>query len=197
MDKTVTITGGLIATTLAMIGAIIASTACATWYIRNDRLEQLKYELETLKAAKDWKLPETLRSLNEVSDRVRLETAERKELESLRLESKSLEAAIARSEQLAATVRSCVNEGTTFDLAEGQSKELAKNGPLAGVNSLTSSSAYVNIDGNSSLLTVGDRRQVKYGNLTCALRLTEIKKSAQAQKATFSLSCLTDDKKSP
>jgi len=60
-------------------------------YIRTDRIAELEHEVDTLKESKDWKLPETLESLNQVSDKVRSQIEEMQKVEALRKENEALQ----------------------------------------------------------------------------------------------------------
>jgi seryl-tRNA synthetase len=206
METNVKVTEAKIIAAITMLGAIIATTAAATWYIRNDRLEQLREELNTLKSAKDWRLPDTMRSLNELSEKVRLDVAERKELDALRAElsqstaktaklESDLKAALARSDELAATLQKNLAPSTNFDLSEGQAKELVKNGLAVGLSSVYGESVRLNLGEQTFGINIGQTKQFGYAGQQCGLSLIATNTRLSPNKASFSFYCTTDQKR--
>lgn len=179
--------------------AIACGFTAGTFALTNYYLSETKEELQRLKEASDWKLPETLKALKETSDSVRLETAERKELEGLRTERDQLlqraqqveaemKTATARSEALAATVEKCTAAPSTFDLSAHQAKELLKNDLMLATGYIFSDRAEVQVGNDTAELKVGQKREFTAGGRPCTVTLMGIK-SGVAEKATFSFLC--------
>jgi cell division protein FtsB len=187
----------------AVAAFLIGTTATATWYIRSDRLEQLNHELEAIKGAKDWRLPETINSLRDLSEKVKIDVGERKELEMLRTERgqltekntkleadwKTAQANIGELENMA---RQCFLPSANFELAEGQARQLVKNGLAVGLKSIINDRVQVNLDREEAYISIGERKEVKNASGPCWLTLMSLHKTTSfgsPDRATFSFAC--------
>ncbi len=183
---------------IGAFAAIVATTAGAVWAIRIDRLEQLKHENEIIKESKDWKLPETLNSLNELSKKVTLQIEEREKLNALTSERESLiksnnelQAEISKlkdaNAQLDVALKQSILATQYFEVARGESADLIKNAVAVGVETVYSDSAEININNDHHRLKITNTVEFPYANQTCVLQLRGIKSAVD--KCAFSFGC--------
>jgi len=118
---------------LGIAAATIAATATVTWQIRKDRIEALTDELETLRESKDWKLPDTLKQLNALSETLRADLGDRRELDELRKKAVALLGLEERVAQLQMELEIAKTVSTEVEVREGEAVELMKPALVLGV----------------------------------------------------------------
>jgi hypothetical protein len=186
---------------IGILGILIGTTAAVVWNVRGDRIDQLNHELEVVKGAKDWKLPETLNSLNELSEKVRLDIEARKKLETLGAENdilskknEALNLEIAKlnenNRELEVSVKKSLINNQVFEIDKGGAAELIKNSVFVGLKDVYSSWVTININNESSRLEVGNNKEISYANQKCFLTLKSIKYISAVEKAGFSFGCV-------
>jgi regulator of replication initiation timing len=184
-----------------LVVLLISTPAYLAWTAQSARITLLEERNEDLKESTDWKLPATIQSLNEVSERVRLETDEREKLESLATENETLRSdndklkdSVATLEErvgsLEAELKKSVASTDTFELSEGQSADLIENRVTMGVATIYSNYAQVNLNNEQQSLDVGNSTTFPYAEQECTITLKEIIYDSSPKKAVFSFGCM-------
>lgn len=199
----VTVTWKVVSSALASLASLVGLTVYATWEIRKDYVEDLKNQVAVYTQAQSWKLPETLKSLNEISEKLQAQFTSEAELKKLKLEKAGDEASLSilnsqlassadKNEELTATVsdlqrklQKSVTPANQFVLKPGQSFELAKNQTAFGLVNLYTNSVQGTLDGQRVSVDLTGTLGVKVNGDTCSLRLTQI----NFETATFSFVC--------
>jgi len=171
---------------LGIAAATIAATATVTWQIRKDRIEGLTDELETLRASKDWKLPDTLKQLNALSETLRTDLGDRKELDELRKKTGVLAGLQERVAQLQKELEIARTVSTEVEVREGEALELMKPALVLGVASFFLNRATINITNKQSQLEVGNYIEVDYQGKQYRLTLLGIDRVKSPNTAKFS-----------
>jgi hypothetical protein len=186
---------------IGAVAALIATTAGATWYIRNDRIDELNHEIEMLKSSREWKLPETLQALKDVSEKVRLNMEERETLDKLKVDNDSLtkknnelQSEISkvtdRLSEVESVLKKSISVSAKPELAEGESADLIANDVSVGVLSIYyPDGAHITFRDSDETLYVGKRSEFDYAGHKCALKLDRLFKVKGLEKAAFSFGC--------
>lgn len=190
----------LIAVALTAVGCAIAGL---TWLNRMDYLDSLKNEIASRKEASEWKVPETIKSMKAVSEKLDKQLTTMQDIESTNIKNRELEkenskltSAIKKltdeKSELAEYASRLSNELNLMSLPRkeitlrgGESEELVKNRVALGVASVYPSSVTITINNDSDYLSVGNDRTIKSPTGTCKLRLIKIAPPI----ATFTLTC--------
>jgi hypothetical protein len=171
---------------LGIAAATIAATATVTWQIRKDRIEALTDELETLRESKDWKLPDTLKQLNALSETLRADLGDRSELDELRKKAVALLGLEERVAQLQKELEIARTVSTEVEVREGEAVELMKPALVLGVASFLLNRATINITNQQSQLEMGNYIEVDYQGKQYRLTLLGIDRSKSPTTARFS-----------
>lgn len=191
---------------IVVAASVVAGTvASVTWVNRNDYLDELKADIESRKEAAEWKVPETLKKMTAISEKLEKQLVSIEELEKLRGNKKDLEAAneklkIAIKEltdtqdqlkdkvqRLTEDLRQSVAPVEEFTLTNGKSKDLVKNKVTLGVESVYPSSVVISINNESHTLSSGNRLRINAYDRGCILTVSELDYPA----VTFKLVCDT------
>jgi hypothetical protein len=123
------------------IAATVATTvAGGTWLVSRTYLQD---ELEQYRRSVEWRLPENLRQLGEVSKKLNVTMDERKELEALRAQAQalhdqtaSLQSKLKAAEGSVAMLTKRVGEleGDTFEVQKGEARFIVPGRLAIGVN---------------------------------------------------------------
>ncbi|MCF1251508.1 hypothetical protein LH705_18420 [Pseudomonas putida] len=170
-----------------------------------DYLDELKADIESRKEAADWKVPETIKKMTAISERLEKQLVSIEELETLRGDKKDLEAAnkklkIANQEltdtqdqlrdkvqRLTEDLRQSVVPAEEFTLTNGKSKDLVKNKVTLGVESVYPSSVVFSINNEQHTLSSGNKLRINAYDRGCILTVSELAYPA----VTFKLVCDT------
>lgn len=183
---------------------IAAAIAGGTWEIRKDYIDNLKTEIESLKEADKWKVPETIKQLNAISEKLDKQMSFKEEYEQLKTEHKNFE---ETKKQLTEDLQKSNNENWTLKekvsllskelnatllaskeitLTAGESAELIKNKVYLGIQGIYSSFVIVRTNNeDTQTLYVSNNKTFNIMNETCTLTLTKITK----ENATFHFRC--------
>lgn len=197
MQTTIDVNTANVLWAIGTVATLIAATAGVVWKIRIDRLEQLEHENNVLKDAKDWKLPDTLRSLNQLSEKLNLQLEERDKLDSIVAEKESLmksngelqtEVSKLKSDisKLEAALNSIIVESQDIEVNQGEAVDLIKNAVAVAVGTIYTSSVDITINNNNHNIKVGNIIEIPYAHRICVLRLRTIKKGTPYDKCVFS-----------
>lgn len=188
---------------------VIGVTIYLTWEIRKDYIEDLKNQIAVFNQSESWKLPDTLKKLNGVSEKLQSQLADAEELKNLRTEvsalqetnkkaSTSLAVATNRSEQLSqelvslkTELRKSLAESSQFKLREGQSAELVKNQVIFGVSAVASGLVLGYLNNESVSLRIGGHLPVSFNDQPCKLTLIQTENNV----ATVSFNCPMPEEK--
>lgn len=180
---------------IVVFATVLSFAIGATWQVRDkqseQRIQQCIEELSSVKGAKDWQLPETLRSLKSVSDSVRVQIGERKELDDLRSEVKRLrEDAAKHATQLAAEQKAAADckaqldkafatQVLTFELQEGEGREIIPGLLTVAVRSVSNyTSTAIVVNGQKHDMSVGESTDVDVAGKHCSVTLIKVAGSA-------------------
>jgi Na+/phosphate symporter len=183
---------------LGLIGLTISTTAIVVWNVRKDRVEQLEHEVAVLKDSKDWKLPETLKSLNEISEKVRLQQEERNRLtnlaevnDSLSKKTNEQQVEIDKLKESVDTLqielKKSMVKASPVELSQGQATELIKNNITLGVKYIYTDHVQINLNNDSRDIEVGNKIEFPFANQKCVVILNQIK--TVENKCLFLFSC--------
>jgi len=172
---------------VAAFATVLAAAVTATWQIRDkvseQRIQQCLEENSALTGAKDWRLPETLRSLHEVSDAVALQIKERKELDNLRTEVTGLRATAdsfardasaskkANGDCQASLAKSLPANSVSFELEEGEGRELIPGLLALGLTRSYTGHASITLNGASRDLAVSESSDTGVAGGKCSVVL--------------------------
>ncbi len=181
---------------IGAIASIVAVTVAATWHLRKDRLEELQEKLNVLTEAKDWKLPDTLRSLNLLSEKLNLQLEEKAKVDSLMSENEALtksnrDLQIEVSDlkesaaKLETSLKNMLVDSQEIEVAKGETQDLIKNTVAVGVKGIYDPSVEITINNDNRKMQVGNTIEIPFANKICVLRFRTIKKG-MPDKAVFS-----------
>lgn len=181
----------------------ICTTAYVTWEVRKDYIEDLKNQIATYSQSNKWKLPETLKQLNSVSDKLEKQLIDKKELAALRIESKelrenlqtrtqALEATSNENKKLTTQINAIQEElkrarlsPKEFTINEGGSEVIIKNRVVFGLSGVTSGLVIGNVNNEHVTLRIAGNVEIDSLNERCKLTLINTKPPS----ASFSFSC--------
>ena len=185
------------------LATVIGVTIYLTWEIRKDYIEDLKNQIAVFNQSESWKLPDTLKKLNSVSEKLQSQLADAEELKKLRTEVSALEEtnkkaatsladATNKAEQLSVEVvslktelRRSLTESSQFKLREGQTAELVKNQVVFGVSAVASGLVLGYLNNESVTLRIAGYLPVRFNDEICKLTLIQTENPV----ATVSFSC--------
>ena len=177
--------------------------ASATWVYRMDYLDALKTEIASRKEASEWKVPETIKKLKLVSEKLDRQLTSLEETETLKTKNQNLE---RDNSNLKSSLAKAGEERTKLDdqisrlnrqlklfslptkeftLKKGESLDLIKNETILGVQYVYETSVSITINNVQESARVGFRQKIKSLNKMCIFTLTKI---AQPE-STFTLTC--------
>ena len=205
MPVNVAVTWKVVWSILGFLVSVMGATAYVTWEVRKDYIEDLKNQVSVYNQAESWKLPDTLRKLNDVSEKLQAQFSNEAKIEKLTLEKTAAETSVKKLEsQLASStsqnkvltatvtdlqrdIRRSLTPATQFTLKEGESFELAKNQSVFGLSSLFSNSIIGKLNGERVSLELAGTLSIDVGGEQCALRLIQ----TRFPTATLSFACAT------
>lgn len=144
MPINLSITWKVLASILGVIGTVGGAIVYITWEIRKDYIEDLKSQIAVYTQAESWKLPDTLKKLNSVSEKLQSQLSASDEIKKLKLQITASELeqakakiaaaeAIEKSESLSKSVstlkqelRKGLSESTQFTLRRAKQPNLLK-----------------------------------------------------------------------
>lgn len=86
MPINISITWKVLASILGIIGTVGAAIIYTTWEIRKDYIEDLKSQISAYNQAESWKLPDTLKKLNSVSEKLQSQLSANEEIKKLKIQ---------------------------------------------------------------------------------------------------------------
>lgn len=203
MPLNVVVTWKVLWSTLVALATVAGVIVYITWEIRKDYIDDLKNQIAVYSQAESWKLPDTLKKLNSVSELLQSQLSTADEIKKLKLEisdeatkNKVLTIELAKTNAVNAELNTsivalkndlskAVAETHQFSLKEGQTIELAKNQMTFGVTTVVSSWAMGYLNNDRVEIKLAGALPVKLSVGTCFLRLIE----GTATVATFSFTC--------
>lgn len=203
MPLTIKVTWPIALTVTPLIVTAAAGFIYLTLNINKAHIEALESEIKTYEKSNTWKLPETLKQLNKVSDKLlnQIDTQDnisRIKIENLELSTKQkdLEAALSSAtlerdqlqkkvDSLSSELRASLLKSFTFQISEGESMELVKNRVTLGLSTVYSSSVSSNVNNDNLSLDIGGNTKISYMNHSCTLTLTKVVRPS----ATFTFTC--------
>ena len=211
MPFNIVVTWKIVGSAFAFLASAMGLAALLIWEFRKDYIEDLKNQVAVYHQADSWKLPETLKKLNEVSERLQSQLSADAEIKKLKIDiaasevsqtkmAAELKEATATSKGLAESVgglqqslRKSLTEATQFTLKEGESHELAKNQIVFGLTALYSSRVSGLLNGDRVEIPLSGSLLIDANGETCTLRLIQ----ASYATAAFSFACSSAIKRMP
>lgn len=184
--------------------AVAVGVASATWVYRMDYLDELKTDIQSRKEAAEWKVPETIKKLTVISEKLENQLVSNEELEKLRIEKKELWAANealkaakndladrhdqlkSKVQLLTAELRQSTAPAEEFTLTNGKSIDLVKNQVTLGVESVLPSSVTFSIENESHTLSIGKKLSINSYNRVCVLKVWDL----SYPQVTFKFVCV-------
>lgn len=177
---------------LVIAGAVATTVGGGAWVVARTYLQD---ELEQYRRATEWRLPETLKELGELSKRLNVTLSERKELESLRSQSKTLQEQVtglesklkAAQESVALLTRRVAElEGETFEVAVGEARFVVPGVLAIGVKDASAilNEADVQFGRESVKARPGTPFEATVGKTKCTVTLLKI----TSRSCTFGVS---------
>lgn len=203
MPMNVAITWKVLGSILGFLASVIGVTSYATWEVRKDYIEDLKNQVAVFNQSESWKLPDTLRKLNSVSDKLQSQLSYEERIKQLQLSLTSAELKVTKLEaevgittsknkelgeklvSLQQDLKKSVAPDIRFTLAEGQSYELARNQTVFGLSSIFSSSVRGSINDKDVSISLAGTTPISINDQTCTLRLIQ----STLSQAVFSFVC--------
>lgn len=204
MPINLSITWKVLASILGVIGTVGGAIVYITWEIRKDYIEDLKSQIAVYTQAESWKLPDTLKKLNSVSEKLQSQLSASDEIKKLKLQITASELeqakakiaaaeAIEKSENLSKSVstlkqelRKGLSESTQFTLREGQTAELVKNRVRFGMSSIGSGYIAGNVNNDRISLSLANSFPIMVNDEPCTISLLQ---TSNYLTATISFSC--------
>lgn len=168
-----------------------------------NHINDLNNQIKAYEKSSTWKLPETLKQLNSVSEKLDKQLQAQDDLAKLGKENDELEknnyqltqklnAAQGENDDLRATselltvqLKQALITPQELVLTAGSSAELVKNHVTFGVEEVYPTWVVGNINNETVRLSIGNYKPVKFLDDTCTLRLTKISRPS----AQFSYTC--------
>ena len=159
---------------------------------KSDHLNELNEKISSYEKSNSWKLPETLKNLNSLSDelssKIELDQENKKlkksidilEKEGIELKSKfhNLEKininTLEKNKELNSVIKKISNENKEFVIKVNESVDLIKNHITLGVEAIYGSSVKVNVNNNGDYLNVGNRKSYSFQGMVCDITLKKI-----------------------
>jgi len=203
MPLNIVVTWKILGSALAFLASAMGLSALVLWEFRKDYIEDLKNQIAVYHQAESWKLPETLKNLNEVSGKLQSQLSAAAEIKKLTTDISSAEVGAkqlaaelgemaAKNKDLTSAVadlkqalRKSLTEATQFTLKEGESHELAKNQIAFGLTTLYPSRVIGLLNGNRVEIPLAGSLLIDVNGVTCSLRLDQGGYAA----AVFSFNC--------
>ncbi|WP_146038501.1 MULTISPECIES: hypothetical protein [unclassified Pseudomonas] len=203
MPINVSVTWKVLWSIIGFLTTVVGATIYLTWEIRKDYIEDLKNQIAVYNQAESWKLPDTLKKLNTVSETLQSQLASAEEIKNLKTalaiseaESKKsalkLVEATTKAEELSAEVdslsyelRKSLGDTSQFKLREGQTAELVKNRLVFGVSSISSGIVWGYVNNDSVTIKIAGSQTVRVNNELCSITLIQ----TEYPTATISFSC--------
>lgn len=194
-NKVYTIAGVLVA------GAAIIVTV--TWTLRGAYIEELKSDIASRKESSEWKVPETIKKLTIISDKLADQIGTKEQIDSLKETSKELENKNSslnaevkklkddhrllqeKNERLATELKRMTAPTQEFTLTNGKTVDLVKNQITLGVESVLPSSVKFTINNESHTLSSGNRLSINAYDRICFLTVADL----SYPQVTFRLVC--------
>ncbi|ULL06115.1 hypothetical protein JNO42_03645 [Pseudomonas putida] len=192
--------------TYALVAAGVIVTV--TWEIRKDYIENLKSEISALKETEKWKVPETIKHLNSISEKLDGQMSFKADYERLKLEEKDFESTKAKLAQELESSKRKINELQSsiykltnqikdistppqeFSLQRGESIELLKNSVVLGIEAAYESLVLIRLNNDDTKkLYIGNNLIVTSGDKACTLTVKKLIDGS----ATFNFRCATEN----
>lgn len=170
---------------LTCIVSIAAAAAAGTWYIRADYMDELKNRIEVYEKSDHWKLPETLKKLNDAANNFSLNYDEKKRL----VESeKQLKIVMAENTRISKELTSAnielldtknkialfVKENEEFTLKSGDSHPLFKNEVYVALKIVNYDSVSIILNNASDTMYVGESKEYNFQDIKCKLVVLKV-----------------------
>lgn len=192
-----------LAVAASVIGTIIGATSYTTWEVRKDYIEDLKNQVSVYNQAESWKLPETLKSLNIISDKLQSQLSASEEIKKLKHNIAVYESTEAKSKSMLSeananvkklegqistleyNLRKSLAEQTQFTLKEGQAAELVKNRIIFGMSGIGPGYILANVNNDPVNIRIAGSTSITVDNELCTITLMQ----THYPSATISFSC--------